>query len=178
MPVKTFCERYVHECVCVCVCVFVHTRVFWSACVRVGVCVRLTRPVPAEAHARCGGARRQVDGEQRDHEGREVRQQVRRVRRDGQAVREHPACNGSEAEGPQALQAERTQSVEAKIVTLNDVSFGLLWNLNTNHLDFQKANVSSKEMKAKEICPLSFFAFHFVKICQNLKVQTKCLHQS
>ncbi len=29
-------------------------------------------------------------------------------------------------------QAGRIQSVEAKILTLNDVSSGLLWNLNTN----------------------------------------------
>ncbi len=40
-----------------------------------------------------------------------------------------------------ACEAGGTQSVEAKILTLNDVSLGVSWLLNTNHIDFRKANI-------------------------------------
>ncbi len=38
--------------------------------------------------------------------------------------------------------AGRTQGAEAKYLTLNDVSSGQSWLLNTNHIDFRKANIS------------------------------------
>ncbi len=75
-------------------------------------------------------------------------------------------------------EAGRTQSVEAKIVTLNDVLVRLPWNFNTNNLEFQKANVPTKGIEAKEIFPPSLFAFYFVNVCLNLKVQMKFLHLS
>ncbi len=45
--------------------------------------------MPSEAHAGCRGAGRNVDRKQTDHERREVCEQVRRIRRDRQTVRQH-----------------------------------------------------------------------------------------
>ena len=48
-------------------------------------------PVPAKVHGFGGGSLGQPDGEERDHEGGQVREEVGRVRGDGQAPGHVPA---------------------------------------------------------------------------------------
>ena len=68
--------------------------------------------------------------------------------------------------------AGRAQSVEAEMLTLNDVSLGLLWHLNTNFINFWKVNIPFKGRKSEEIFSLSFLTIYFVGVWVNLKVQT------
>lgn len=70
--------------------------------------VDCTGSMPAEAHAGGGGPRREIQREQRNHERREVGQQVRRVRQDRQRVR-HEAADHFDGHENQAENAGADQ---------------------------------------------------------------------